>query len=192
MATKIRLQRHGRKGYAFYHVVVADSRAPRDGKCIERIGTYNPNTNPATIDLNFERALHWVQVGAQPTDTARNVLSEKGVYMKKHLLGGVKKGAFSMEEADKKFEAWMKEKENKNQAKINANASKKQETAKKRLEAEQAVNKVKSEALAQKRAEAVAALEAAALEAAKEATEAEAPATEEATTEATAEETAAE
>lgn len=192
MATKIRLQRHGRKGYAFYHVVVADSRAPRDGKCIERIGTYNPNTNPATIDLNFERALYWVQVGAQPTDTARNVLSEKGVYMKKHLLGGVKKGAFSMEEADKKFEAWMKEKESKNQAKINANASKKQETAKKRLEAEQAVNKVKSEALAQKRAEAAAALEAAALEAAKEAAEAEAPATEEATTEAAAEETAAE
>lgn len=192
MATKIRLQRHGRKGYAFYHVVVADSRAPRDGKCIERIGTYNPNTNPATIDLNFERALHWVQVGAQPTDTARNVLSEKGVYMKKHLLGGVKKGAFSMEEADKKFEAWMKEKESKNQAKINANASKKQETAKKRLEAEQAVNKVKSEALAQKRAEAAAALEAAALEAAKEAAEAEAPATEEATTEAAAEETVAE
>ena len=192
MATKIRLQRHGRKGYAFYHVVVADSRAPRDGKCIERIGTYNPNTNPATIDLNFERALHWVRVGAQPTDTARNVLSEKGVYMKKHLLGGVKKGAFSMEEADKKFEAWMKEKESKNQATINANASKKQETAKKLLEAEQAVNKVKADALAQKRAEAAAALEAAALEAAKEAAEAEAPATEEATTEAAAEETAAE
>lgn len=191
MATKIRLQRHGRKGYAFYHVVVADSRAPRDGKCIERIGTYNPNTNPATIDLNFERALYWVQVGAQPTDTARNVLSEKGVYMKKHLLGGVKKGAFSLEEADKRFEAWTKEKESKNQSKINANASKKQETAKKRLEAEQAVNKVKADALAQKRAEAAAALEAAALEAAKEAAEADAPATEEVATE-TAEETAAE
>ena len=180
MATKIRLQRHGRKGYAFYHVVVADSRAPRDGKYVERLGSYNPNTNPATIDLNFERALYWVQVGAQPTDTARNILSEKGVYMKKHLLGGVKKGAFSMEEADKKFDAWMKEKESKNQAKINANASKKQENAKKRLEAEQAANKVKADALAQKRAEAAAALEAAALEAAKEAAEVDAPATEEA------------
>ena len=183
MATKIRLPRHGRKGYAFYHVVVADSRAPRDGKYVERLGSYNPNTNPATIDLNFERALYWVQVGAQPTDTARNILSEKGVYMKKHLLGGVKKGAFSMEEADKKFDAWMKEKESKNQAKINANASKKQENAKKRLEAEQAANKVKADALAQKRAEAAAALEAAALEAAKEAAEVDAPATEEATTE---------
>jgi small subunit ribosomal protein S16 len=127
--------------------------------------------------------LYWVQVGAQPTDTARNILSEKGVYMKKHLLGGVKKGAFSMEEADKKFDAWMKEKESKNQAKINANASKKQENAKKRLEAEQAANKVKADALAQKRAEAAAALEAAALEAAKEAAEVDAPATEEATTE---------
>ena len=85
MATKIRLQRHGRKGYAYYHIVVADSRAPRDGKYIERIGSYNPNTNPATVDLNFERALYWVETGAQPTDTTRNLLSDKGVYMMKLL-----------------------------------------------------------------------------------------------------------
>ena len=106
MATKIRLQRHGRKGYAYYHIVVADSRAPRDGKFIERLGSYNPNTNPATIDLNFERALYWIQTGAQPTDTTRGLLSTEGVLMMKHLLGGVKKGAFSQEEAEKKFEAW--------------------------------------------------------------------------------------
>ena len=92
MATKIRLQRHGRKSYAFYQIVVADSRAPRDGKFIERIGSYNPNTNPATVDLNFERALYWLQVGAQPTDTTRNILSREGVCLKKHLLEGVKKG----------------------------------------------------------------------------------------------------
>ena len=94
MATRIRLQRHGRKGYAFYQIVVADSRAPRDGRFIERIGSYNPNTNPATVDLNFDRALYWLQVGAQPTDTARNILSREGVCLKKHLLEGVKKGAF--------------------------------------------------------------------------------------------------
>ena len=95
MAVKIRLARHGKKGYAFYHIVVADSRAPRDGKFIEKLGTYNPNTNPATIDLNFEQALGWLMKGAQPTDTARAILSYKGVLYKKHLLGGVAKGAFS-------------------------------------------------------------------------------------------------
>ena len=91
MATKIRLARHGRKGRPFYHVVIADSRAPRDGKYIERIGSYNPMTNPATIDLNFERALYWMNVGAQPTDTVRSILSYEGVLLKKHLLEGVKK-----------------------------------------------------------------------------------------------------
>ena len=93
MATRIRLQRHGRKSYAFYSIVIADSRAPRDGKFIEKIGTYNPNTNPATVDLNFDAALAWVLKGAQPSDTVRNILSREGVYMKKHLLGGVAKGA---------------------------------------------------------------------------------------------------
>ena len=108
MATKIRLQRHGRKSYAFYQIVVADSRAPRDGKFIERIGSYNPNTNPATVDLNFERALYWLQVGAQPTDTTRNILSREGVCLKKHLLEGVKKGAFDEAAAEEKFQAWLR------------------------------------------------------------------------------------
>ena len=100
MATKIRLARHGRKGRPFYHVVVADSRAPRDGRYIERIGSYNPMTNPATIDLNFDRALYWLMTGAQPTDTAKRILSYEGVLMKKHLLEGVKKGAFDMAAAE--------------------------------------------------------------------------------------------
>lgn len=178
MATKIRLQRHGRKGYAYYHIVVADSRAPRDGKYIERIGSYNPNTNPATVDLNFERALYWVMTGAQATDTTRNVLSDKGVYLKKHLLGGVKKGAFSEEAAEQKFQTWLNDKEKKNQAIITKDNSAKIASAKKRLEEEQAINKAKSEELAKKRAEAAAALEAAAKAAAEEAAAAVAEATE--------------
>ena len=111
MATKIRLQRNGRKGYACYSIVIADARAPRDGRFTEKIGTYNPNTNPATVDLNFERALHWVMVGAQPTDTVRNILSREGVYMKKHLLGGVVKGAFDEAQAEAKFNAWKENKQ---------------------------------------------------------------------------------
>lgn len=106
MATKIRLQRHGRKSYAFYSIVIADVRAPRDGKFTEKIGTYNPNTNPATVDLKFDRALYWVECGAQPTDTVRNILSHEGVYMMKHLKGGVKKGAFDEAAAQAKFDAW--------------------------------------------------------------------------------------
>jgi small subunit ribosomal protein S16 len=112
MPTKIRLQRHGRKGYPFYHIVVADSRAPRDGKNIEKLGTYNPNTQPATIDINFDSAVQWLDNGAQPSDTCRAILSYKGVLYKKHLQGGVKKGAFSQEEADKKFAAWIADKDN--------------------------------------------------------------------------------
>jgi len=111
MATKIRLQRFGKKGKPFYHLVVADSRAPRDGKFIERIGSYNPNTNPATIDLNFDKALSWVNQGAQPTDTCRAILSYKGVLYKKHLEGGVKKGALTQEQADEKFAAWLTSKD---------------------------------------------------------------------------------
>ena len=106
MATKIRLQRGGRKGYAEYRIVAADVRAPRDGKFIEKIGMYNPNTNPATVDLNFERALYWLEVGAQPTDTVRNILSREGVMLMKHLRGGVKKGAFDEAAAQAKFDAW--------------------------------------------------------------------------------------
>ena len=116
MATRIRLQRHGRKSYAFYSIVIADSRAPRDGKFIEKIGTYNPNTNPATVDLNFDAALAWVLKGAQPSDTARNILSREGVYMKKHLLGGVAKGAFGEAEAKARLEAEKKVNEEKAKA----------------------------------------------------------------------------
>ena len=110
MATKIRLQRHGRIGYAFYSIVIADVRAPRDGKFTEKIGTYNPNTNPATVDLKFDRALYWVECGAQPTDTVRNILSGEGVFLMKHLRGGVKKGAFDEAAAEAKFAAWKADK----------------------------------------------------------------------------------
>ena len=103
MATKLRLQRRGRRNFPFYQIIVADSRAPRDGKYIERIGSYNPNTNPATITLDFERALYWLQTGAEPSDTVKNILSREGVLMKKHLMGGVTKGAFSEEEANRKL-----------------------------------------------------------------------------------------
>jgi small subunit ribosomal protein S16 len=114
----MRLARHGRKRYAYYHIVVADSRAPRDGRFIERIGSYNPNTNPATIDLDFDKAYDWLTKGAQPTDTVRAILSYKGVLYKKHLMGGVKKGAFDEAEAEKRLDKWMNEKDAKIQAKI--------------------------------------------------------------------------
>jgi small subunit ribosomal protein S16 len=154
MATKIRLQRRGHKDYAFYQVVIADSRAPRDGKFIEKIGSYNPNTNPATITLDFDRALYWLGVGAQPTDTTRNILSREGVLMKKHLLGGVAKGAFSEEEAEKRFQAWKATKEKTTDAEKSKNASQTASEAKARLEAEKASNKAKAEAVAKKKAEA--------------------------------------
>jgi len=163
MATKIRLQRHGRKGYAFYHIVIADSRAPRDGKFIERIGSYNPNTNPATIDLKFERALYWLQVGAQPTDTTKNILSAQGVLLKKHLLGGVKKGAFTEAEAEIKFQAWLDAKQKSAKTEISKLLEKERAASKTKLEAEKAVNKEKAEILATKKAAlAVAAAKAAA------------------------------
>ncbi|GHT04025.1 30S ribosomal protein S16 [Bacteroidia bacterium] len=157
MATKIRLQRHGRKGYAFYHIVIADSRAPRDGKFIERIGSYNPNTNPATIDLKFDRALYWVNVGAQPTDTVRNILSDEGVLLKKHLQGGVAKGAFSEADAETKFEAWKNAKQSAVKASISKLSAAEIADKKAQLEAEKAVNKEKAEALAAKKAAAAAA-----------------------------------
>jgi small subunit ribosomal protein S16 len=113
MATKIRLQRHGKKGKPFYYIVVADARAPRDGRFIERIGSYNPNTNPATIDINFDKTLDWVNSGAQPTDTCRAILSYKGVLYKKHLQGGVKKGALTEEQAETKFAEWLDQKDSK-------------------------------------------------------------------------------
>jgi len=181
MATKIRLQRHGRKGYAFYHIVIADSRAPRDGKFIERIGSYNPNTNPATIDLNFDRALYWLQTGAQPTDTTRNILSGEGVLLKKHLLGGVKKGAFSLEEAEKKFEAWLTAKQSAAKSEISKLGEAQRAAAKARLDAEKAVNKAKAEALADKKAAAIAAKREAEAAAAAASEPTETPATEETT-----------
>lgn len=190
MATKIRLQRHGRKGYAFYTIVIADVRAPRDGKFTEKIGTFNPNTNPATVDLNFDRALFWVENGAQPTDTVRNILKSEGVYLMKHLRGGVKKGAFDEATAQAKFEAWKKAKVAGTEAVKAAEAKAIADKKAANLAAEKQYNEAKAKAIAEKKAaaeaEAKAAEEAAAAEAkaAEEATEA---AAEEATEEAPAE-----
>ena len=179
MATKIRLQRGGRKGYAFYSIVIADARAPRDGRFTEKIGSYNPNTNPATVDLNFDRALYWVEVGAQPTDTVRNILSREGVYLMKHLKGGVKKGAFDEATAQKKFDAWKADKQ-KGLEEVAADEKKaKLDAAKKALDAEKQVNEAIAKKVAEKKA---AAIEAAAAAAAENA--AEAPAAEEAPAEA--------
>ena len=192
MATKIRLARHGHKDYAFYHIVVADSRSPRDGKIIERIGSYNPNTNPATVDLKFDLAMYWVGVGAQPTDTVRNILSGEGVMLMKHLNGGVAKGAFTQEEAQKRFDAWKAQKDAKNGKISAAEADKKAAAAKALLAQEVETNKAKAAAIAQKRAEAAAELAAAAQEAAQEAAAAEAEANGEAPAEEATEEAAAE
>ncbi len=186
MATKIRLQRGGRKGYAVYRIVIADVRAPRDGKFTEKIGTYNPNTNPATVDLNFDRALYWVEVGAQPTDTVRNILKNEGVYLMKHLRGGVKKGAFDEAAAQKKFDAWKADKQKGLDAVAASESKAKKEAAAKELEAEKKVNEAIAKKVAEKKAaEAAAKAEAEAAKAAEEAAE-EAPA-EEAPAEAPAE-----
>ena len=179
MATKIRLQRNGRKSYAFYSIVIADARAPRDGRFTEKIGTYNPNTNPATVDLNFERALHWVMVGAQPTDTVRNILSSEGVYMKKHLLGGVAKGAFDEATAEARFNAWKENKQNGLAALKTKEEEAKKAAAKARLEAEEKVNEEIAKKVAEKKA-AEAAAKAEAEAAAKAEAEEAAPAAEEA------------
>ncbi|HPQ08720.1 MAG TPA: 30S ribosomal protein S16 [Bacteroidia bacterium] len=136
MATKIRLQRHGKKDYAFFHIVVADSRAPRDGRFIEKLGFYNPNTDPATIEINFDRALHWLNTGAQPTETCRRILSYKGVLYKKHLLDGIKKGALTEEQAEKKFQAWLNEKLAKVEAKKQKLAKEKEAKKSAQLKAE--------------------------------------------------------
>ena len=157
MATKIRLQRGGRKGYAFYSIVIADVRAPRDGKFTEKIGTYNPNTNPATVDLNFDRALYWVNVGAQPTDTVRNILKREGVYMMKHLQGGVKKGAFDEAAAQTKFEAWKADKQKGLDTLREAEAKAKKEAYEKNLAEEKKFNEAIAKKVAEKKAEAEAA-----------------------------------
>jgi len=140
MPAKIRLQRHGKKGKPFYWIVVADARSKRDGKYLEKIGTYNPNTNPAVIDIDIDGAVKWLDNGAQPTDTARAILSYKGVMYKKHLAGGVKKGAFSEEEAEKKFQEWLDEKASKVDQKAKGLAKAKADAETKAFEAEKAVN----------------------------------------------------
>jgi small subunit ribosomal protein S16 len=152
MPVKIRLTRQGRKKKPYYHIVVADSRAPRDGRFIERIGMYDPSSTPATIDLNFDKALDWLQKGAQPTDTCRAILSYRGVMMKKHLLEGAKKGAFSEDEALSRFEKWLKEKEAKIQAKADKVIQSKESEAKKRFEAETKVKEAMAEAVIKKKA----------------------------------------
>ncbi len=162
MATKIRLQRHGRKGYAYYPIVVADSRAPRDGRFIERIGSYNPNTNPATISLDFDRALYWVEVGAIPTDTVRSILSRDGVMLMKHLRGGVRKGAFTQEEAQRRFDLWKADRTKAADAAKAKDEAKTAEDLKNRHDAEVEKNRIKGEAVAKKKAEKLAAEEAAA------------------------------
>lgn len=177
MPVKIRLQRHGKKGKPFFHIVAADGRSPRDGKFIERIGSYNPNTNPATILLDNKKALGWLNNGAQPTDTARAILSYKGVLYMQHLEKGVKKGAFTQEEAEKRFEAWMTEKESKVQAKRDGLAKAKTDAASKQLKHEKEVNENRLKALAAAAAPVVEEEAPAAAPAAEEASEAgEAPA----------------
>jgi len=153
MAVKIRLARKGRKRTAFYHIVVADSRSPRDGRYIERIGNYNPRTNPATIELDFDKALGWLQKGALPTETCRAILSYKGVLLKKHLLEGVKKGAFDEAEANRRFEAWMKQNEEKIESKKSSIEKSKDADVSKRLLAEKKVNEERAARLAKKQAE---------------------------------------
>ena len=184
MSVKIRLARHGRKQHAYYHIVVANSRAPRDGRLIERIGSYNPNTNPATIDLDFDKAISWLYKGAQPTDTTRSILSRQGVMMKKHLLEGVKKGAFDEAEAERRFSAWKQEKDAKIVAKIEKLVSDASSEMDKRLKAETKVKEARAAEIAKKNAELAQAASAAAEEAKEE--QPEEAATEEGSTEAEA------
>ncbi|MHA7056433.1 30S ribosomal protein S16 [Aquimarina sp. M1] len=140
MSVKIRLQRHGKKGKPFYWIVAADARSKRDGKFLEKIGIYNPNTNPATIDLNVDGAVKWLQNGAQPTDTARAILSYKGAMLKNHLAGGVRKGALTEEQAEEKFNAWVQEKESTVTAKKDSLAKSEADAKAKALAAEKEVN----------------------------------------------------
>ena len=183
MATKIRLQRHGRKARPIFKIVVADERAKRDGKFIEKLGVYNPNTNPATIDIDIDGSVKWLQNGAQPTTTARNILSYKGVMLKYHLMGGVAKGAFDEEEAEKRFNAWLEEKAKRIEKKKDGLKKAKEDQKAKALENEKLANeariKAKEEALAAPAEEEAPAEEAPAEEApAEEAPAEEAPAEE--------------
>ena len=180
MAVKIRLQRHGKKNFAFFHIVVADSRAPRDGRYIEQIGSYNPNTDPATIVLKADRALAWLNVGAEPSLVARRILSYEGVLLRKHLQGGVAKGALTQEEADKKFADWKAQRDAKINAKKEGLAKVAADKAKAAEAAEAKINQERAEAIAKKKAEAEEAARAAAEAAAAEeaAAQTEAPAAE--------------
>ena len=170
MAVRIRLARKGRKKLAYYHIVVADSRSPRDGRYIEKIGKYNPLTTPATIELDFDKALGWLQNGALPSDTCRAILSYKGVLLKKHLLEGVRKGAFDDAEATRRFEEWMKQNDAKIEAKKSGLEKSKDDELVKKLAAEKKINETRAAKLAKKQAELAAKEEAAA--------QAEAPVTE--------------
>lgn len=182
MSVRIRLQRFGKKGAPFYHIVVADGRAPRDGKFIEKLGTYNPMTEPAKIELDVDKAVQWLRNGAEPSDTARSLMSVKGAMLKHHLLRGVDKGAFSAEEAEKRFQAWVSEKEAKIQKQAQEKLSKMEAGKNSRLEEEKKVREAIAAKVAEKKAAALAAQaakqqEAAAAEEAP-AAEAEAPAAE--------------
>jgi small subunit ribosomal protein S16 len=187
MPVRIRLQRHGKKGKPIYWIVAADSRAKRDGRYLEKLGIYNPNTLPATVELNLDRAVDWLQNGAQPSDTARNLLSDQGTMLKNHLINGVNKGALTDDDVNAKFEAWLKDKESKNeilQKKIDSEADKARAAA---IAAEKEVSTKRKEAAAAAVAEAEAQVEASADEAAPEAeTQDEAPAAEEAPVDETA------
>jgi small subunit ribosomal protein S16 len=190
MATKIRLQRHGKKGKPFYYIVVADARAPRDGRFIERLGSYNPNTNPATIDINFDKTLNWVNDGAQPTDTCRAILSYKGVMYKKHLQGGLKKGALTAEQVEAKFAEWLDQKDGKITGKKTDLVSAKDAARKTALAAEAKKKEEKAAAIAAKNTPAVEEVEEAPVAETEEAPVAEV-ATEEAPAAEAAEETPA-
>ncbi|MCI1786276.1 MAG: 30S ribosomal protein S16 [Bacteroidales bacterium] len=153
MAVKIRLQRHGKKNFAFFHIVVADTHAPRDGRFIEQLGSYNPNTNPATIVLNEERALDWLKVGAETTLVTRRILSYEGILLRKHLDGGIAKGAITKEEADKRYADWKAHRDAKVNAKKEGIDKAAADKAKNAEEAEAKVNEARAEELAKKKAE---------------------------------------
>ena len=176
MAVKIRLQRHGKKNFAFFHIVVADTRAPRDGRYIEQIGSYNPNTNPATINLDFDRALAWIKVGAQPSLVCRRILSYEGFLLRHHRYGGVAKGALTQEAADKKFNDWKAQRDAKIDAKVNGLRNEAVAKANAALAEESKVNAARAEAIAKRAAELAAAAAAKEAEQAEEAQAEETPA----------------
>ena len=173
MATKIRLQRHGKKGKAFYHIIAADSRAPRDGRFIEKLGTYNPNTDPAIIELNFDKTLGWIQVGAEMSDTARAILSYKGVLYKNHLIKGIKKGALTEEQVEDKFSKWLEEKDGKVSAKKDGLAKAADKSLAEKLKAESEISEARVKEIQAKNAAILAAEEAPVAEATEEAPAAE-------------------